>query len=130
MKRFLLDRNVVVRFLLGGVSNQGRAAASFFAKSDRQEYVLILEPLVLAETVILTVCRERLVMIRSPSPDAWYRCEMMAAAASASGRWSASARIIGRTAAPGWNRRGTELGPGLRTQPSCRVSGPQSSSTF
>ena len=51
MKRLLLDTNVAVRFLLGESTPQGRAAAAVFAKCDRREMILVLEPLVLAEII-------------------------------------------------------------------------------
>jgi len=51
--RLLLDTNVVVRFLLGESSPQGQAAAKLFARSDRKEVALVLDPLVLAETLFV-----------------------------------------------------------------------------
>jgi len=53
MKRFLLDTNIVVRFLLGESTVQGQAAASLFALTDGQEVTLLLEPLVFAETIFV-----------------------------------------------------------------------------
>jgi predicted nucleic acid-binding protein len=53
VKRLLLDTNVAVRFLLGETTAQGRAAAAVFAKCDRREVILVLEPLVLAETIFV-----------------------------------------------------------------------------
>ena len=53
MKRLLLDTNVAVRFLLGESTPQGRAAAAVFAKCDRREMILVLEPLVLAEIIFV-----------------------------------------------------------------------------
>jgi predicted nucleic acid-binding protein len=51
MKEFLLDANVLVRFLVQDDPKQGAAAAAFFERAERREIVLHLDGLVVAETV-------------------------------------------------------------------------------
>lgn len=53
MKRLILDTNVIVRFLIAEPTPLGKAAARLFEKSDHQEITLILEPLVLAESIFV-----------------------------------------------------------------------------
>ena len=53
MKRLILDTNVVVRFLLGEPPEQAKAAANLFEESDRREIELVLEPLVVAESIFV-----------------------------------------------------------------------------
>lgn len=60
MKRCLLDTNVVVRFLLGEPPDQANAAAKLFGKSDHGEFELVLDPLVIAESIfVLTAFYEK-----------------------------------------------------------------------
>ena len=51
MKNFLLDANVLVRFLVQDDPKQSAAATALFEKSERREVVLVLDALVVAEVV-------------------------------------------------------------------------------
>ena len=51
MKAFLLDANVLVRFLVQDDPKQSAAATALFEKAERREIVLHLEALTVAETV-------------------------------------------------------------------------------
>jgi predicted nucleic acid-binding protein len=51
MKNFLLDANVLVRFLVQDDPKQSAAATALLEKSERREVTLILDALVVAEVV-------------------------------------------------------------------------------
>ena len=51
MKEYLLDANVIVRFLVQDEPRQSAAATALFEKAERREIALHLDSLVLAETV-------------------------------------------------------------------------------
>jgi predicted nucleic-acid-binding protein len=57
VKDFLLDANVLVRFLVQDEPRQSRAATAFFEKAERREVRLHLDALVVAETVYVLVGR-------------------------------------------------------------------------
>ena len=51
MKDFLLDANVLLRFLTQDDPKQGAAAVALFERSERREIILHLDGLVVSETV-------------------------------------------------------------------------------
>ena len=57
MKEFLLDANVLVRFLVQDDPKQSAATTALFERAERREVVLHLEALVLAETVYVLMGR-------------------------------------------------------------------------
>ena len=57
MKEFLLDANVLVRFLVQDEPKQSAAAAALFEKAERHEAVLHLDGLAVAETVYVLIGR-------------------------------------------------------------------------
>ena len=57
MKEFLLDANVLVRFLVQDDPKQSSAAAALFEKAERREVLLHLDALVVAETVYVLIGR-------------------------------------------------------------------------
>jgi predicted nucleic acid-binding protein len=57
MKEFLLDANVLVRFLVQDDPKQSAAATALFEKAERREILLYLEALVVAETVYVLIGR-------------------------------------------------------------------------
>jgi predicted nucleic-acid-binding protein len=57
MKEFLLDANVLVRFLVQDDAKQSAAATALFEKAERREVLLHLDALVVAETVYVLIGR-------------------------------------------------------------------------
>jgi len=57
MKEYLLDANVLVRFLVQDDPKQSAAATSLFAKAENREVLLHLDGLVVAETVYVLIGR-------------------------------------------------------------------------
>lgn len=57
MKEFLLDANVLVRFLVQDDPKQSAAATALFEKAERREVLLHLDALVVAETVYVLIGR-------------------------------------------------------------------------
>ena len=57
MKEFLLDANVLVRFLVQDDPKQSAAAMALFEKAERREVALHLDGLVVAETVYVLIGR-------------------------------------------------------------------------
>lgn len=57
MKEFLLDANVLVRFLVQDDPKQSAAATALFEKAERREVVLHLDALAVAETVYVLIGR-------------------------------------------------------------------------
>jgi len=57
MKEFLLDANVLVRFLVQDDPKQSAAATVLFEKAERREVALHLDALVVAETVYVLIGR-------------------------------------------------------------------------
>jgi predicted nucleic-acid-binding protein len=57
MKEFLLDANVLVRFLVQDDREQGAAATALFEKAERREIVLHLDGLALAESAYVLIGR-------------------------------------------------------------------------
>ena len=57
MKEFLLDANVLVRFLVQDDPKQSAAATALFEKAERREVTLHLDALVVAETVYVLIGR-------------------------------------------------------------------------
>jgi len=57
MKEFLLDANVLVRFLVQDDPKQSSAATALFEKAERREVLLHLDALVVAETVYVLIGR-------------------------------------------------------------------------
>lgn len=57
MKEFLLDANVLVRFLVQDNPKQSAAAAALFEKAERREVALHLDALVVAEAVYVLIGR-------------------------------------------------------------------------
>jgi predicted nucleic acid-binding protein len=57
MKEFLLDANVLVRFLVQDDPKQGAAAGALFEKAERREIVLHLDGLAVAEAVYVLIGR-------------------------------------------------------------------------
>lgn len=57
MKEFLLDANVLVRFLVQDDPKQSAAATALFKKAERRDVVLHLDALVVAETVYVLMGR-------------------------------------------------------------------------
>ena len=57
MKEFLLDANVLVRFLVQDDPKQGAAAAALMEKAERREIVLHLDNLAVAEAVYVLIGR-------------------------------------------------------------------------
>jgi predicted nucleic acid-binding protein len=57
MKEFLLDANVLVRFLVQDEPRQGAAASALLEKAERREIVLHLDGLAVAEAVYVLVGR-------------------------------------------------------------------------
>ncbi len=57
MKAFLLDANVLVRFLVQDDPKQGMATTALFEKAERGELVLHLDALIVAETVYVLMGR-------------------------------------------------------------------------
>lgn len=57
MKEFLLDANVLVRFLVQDDQKQSAAATALFEKAERREVKLHLDALVVAETVYVLMGR-------------------------------------------------------------------------
>ena len=57
MKEFLLDANVLVRFLVQDDPKQSAAATALFEKAERREVVLHLDALVVAESVYVLIGR-------------------------------------------------------------------------
>jgi predicted nucleic-acid-binding protein len=53
MQKFLLDTNVLVRFILGEPAKQAVAASRIFKHCDEGKIELVLLPVVLAETVFV-----------------------------------------------------------------------------
>ena len=59
MKEFLLDANVLVRFLVQDDVKQSAAATALFEKAERHEVLLHLDPLIVAESVYVLMGRYR-----------------------------------------------------------------------
>lgn len=59
MKELLLDANVLVRFLVQDDARQSPAATALFEAAERQELLLHLDSLAVAETVYVLVGRYR-----------------------------------------------------------------------
>jgi predicted nucleic acid-binding protein len=57
VKEYLLDANVLVRFLVQDDVKQSSAATDLLEKAERRDVVLHLDPLVLAETVYVLTRR-------------------------------------------------------------------------
>src|ERR1700722_15385619 len=57
MKEFLLDANVLVRFLVQDDPKQSAAAPALFERAEQREVVLHLDALVVAETVYVLTGR-------------------------------------------------------------------------
>ena len=57
MKEFLLDANILVRFLVQDDPKQSAAATALFEKAERRELLLHLDALVVAETVYVLIGR-------------------------------------------------------------------------
>ncbi|HSY43883.1 MAG TPA: PIN domain-containing protein, partial [Candidatus Acidoferrum sp.] len=57
MKEFLLDANVLVRFLVQDDPKQGAAAGALLEKAERREITLHLDGLAVAETVYILIGR-------------------------------------------------------------------------
>src|SRR5471032_1148798 len=57
MKEFLLDSNVLVRFLVQDDPKQSAAATTLFEKAERRDVTLHLDALVVAETVYVLTGR-------------------------------------------------------------------------
>ena len=57
MKEYLLDANVLVRFLVQDDAKQSAAATALFEKAERHEVVLHLDGLMVAETVYVLMGR-------------------------------------------------------------------------
>jgi predicted nucleic acid-binding protein len=55
VKEYLLDANVLIRFLVQDDPKQSAAATALFAKAERREILLHLDPLVVAETIYVLI---------------------------------------------------------------------------
>ena len=55
MKQFLLDANVIVRFMLQDEPKQASASVTLMEKAERGECLLHLDPLVVAEVIYVLV---------------------------------------------------------------------------
>ncbi|HWY75567.1 MAG TPA: hypothetical protein VN281_08115 [Verrucomicrobiae bacterium] len=70
MKEFLLDANVLVRFLVQDDPKQSAGATALFEKAERREVLLHLDALAVAESV-LPVSSVRVTFAPQPRETAW-----------------------------------------------------------
>ena len=53
MKRYIVDTNLILRFLTGEPASQAKLAADFFQQGENDKILLHISPIVVAETVFV-----------------------------------------------------------------------------
>jgi predicted nucleic acid-binding protein len=53
MKRYIVDTNLILRFLTGEPENHAKLAAEFFQQGEDGKILLLISPIVIAETVFV-----------------------------------------------------------------------------